>query len=403
MNGHDVPVCFRGRWAGARGGTRTRTPLLASGPKPGASTNFATRAAAPTRASPGRRFAEPGILAGAHRQTTRQPRHSPEHLCGGAPKARVSSSDPARKRRGRRVHAGRVSSVDNRAPCLSITTRTSRLPRWLCPRRLRPAVAAIYRFARTADDIADEGDARRRHAWPISRRYGADLVAVASARAPSARWPIGLLAAEHGDRVPTPCPCRCSRSFSTPSSRTCVKHDYADRAELLDYCRRSANPVGRLLLHLYGMRRAQALQQSDAICTALQLVNFWQDLGVDVGKGAALRPAQRMRAARRRSGAAAGPARQRADADADRLDGCLDARHDAARRAAGARGSGQCRLGAASRGPGRAAHPREDRARGGFDVLEHRPTLRWYDAPAAGLARPAGCRPRVATGRRKIA
>jgi squalene synthase HpnD len=60
---------------------------------------------------------------------------------------------------------------------------------------------------------------------------------------------------------------------------------YADRAALLDYCTRSANPVGRLLLHLYGVREAEALAQSDAICSALQLINFWQDLSVDIPRG----------------------------------------------------------------------------------------------------------------------
>ena len=60
---------------------------------------------------------------------------------------------------------------------------------------------------------------------------------------------------------------------------------YRDRAELLDYCRRSANPVGRLLLHLYGVRDATALQESDAICSALQLANFWQDLHMDTRRG----------------------------------------------------------------------------------------------------------------------
>jgi phytoene/squalene synthetase len=60
---------------------------------------------------------------------------------------------------------------------------------------------------------------------------------------------------------------------------------YADRAELLGYCRRSASPVGRLLLHLYGIEDAQALARSDQICTALQLINFWQDLGRDLARG----------------------------------------------------------------------------------------------------------------------
>jgi phytoene/squalene synthetase len=64
-----------------------------------------------------------------------------------------------------------------------------------------------------------------------------------------------------------------------------VKQRYADRAELLDYCRRSANPVGALLLHLYGVDDAASLARSDAICSALQLANFWQDLSVDTLRG----------------------------------------------------------------------------------------------------------------------
>jgi squalene synthase HpnC len=60
---------------------------------------------------------------------------------------------------------------------------------------------------------------------------------------------------------------------------------YADRAALLDYCRRSANPIGRLLLHLYGITDAPALARSDAVCSALQLINFWQDLSRDLPRG----------------------------------------------------------------------------------------------------------------------
>jgi squalene synthase HpnC len=70
-----------------------------------------------------------------------------------------------------------------------------------------------------------------------------------------------------------------------------VKHTYADRVELLDYCRRSANPVGRLLMHLYGVRGSEPLRQSDAICSALQLINFWQDFGVDTRRGRLYAPA----------------------------------------------------------------------------------------------------------------
>jgi phytoene/squalene synthetase len=66
---------------------------------------------------------------------------------------------------------------------------------------------------------------------------------------------------------------------------TSVGQGYRNRAELLDYCRRSANPVGRLMLHLYGVNDATSLAQSDAICTALQLINFWQDRAEDLRSG----------------------------------------------------------------------------------------------------------------------
>jgi phytoene/squalene synthetase len=70
---------------------------------------------------------------------------------------------------------------------------------------------------------------------------------------------------------------------------------YFDRRELLAYCRRSANPVGRLLLHLYLVREDSLLAMSDAVCSALQLVNFWQDLGVDIARGRYLRARRRRR------------------------------------------------------------------------------------------------------------
>ena len=70
-----------------------------------------------------------------------------------------------------------------------------------------------------------------------------------------------------------------------------VKTRYADRRELLHYCSLSANPVGRLLLHLYKVDDAASLQQSDCICSALQLINFWQDLGVDIPRGRIYLPA----------------------------------------------------------------------------------------------------------------
>jgi squalene synthase HpnC len=74
-------------------------------------------------------------------------------------------------------------------------------------------------------------------------------------------------------------------AFVQDIEKTRDRAGYADQAELMDYCRRSANPVGRLLLHLYGVNTPQALLQSDAICSALQLINFWQDPSVDIPRG----------------------------------------------------------------------------------------------------------------------
>ncbi len=155
---------------------------------------------------------------------------------------------------------------------------------WLSPPALRPGVMAIYRFARTADDIADEGDAPATERLADLAAFRCDLDAVAAAQPPSPRWPqvfrpLAAAMAEH--QLPPDLLAALLDAFA----QDVVKSRYADRAELLDYCRRSAEPVGRLLLHLYGIAEPRALKQSDAICTALQLANFWQDLGVDTRRG----------------------------------------------------------------------------------------------------------------------
>jgi squalene synthase HpnC len=154
----------------------------------------------------------------------------------------------------------------------------------LCPPRLRPAVRAIYAFARTADDLADEGDAAPAARLCDLAEYRRDLQAVVGGKANSQRWPavftaLGQAIDEH--RLPVSLLADLLSAFE----QDVVKHRYADRAELLDYCRRSANPVGRLLLHLYGHNDASSLVRSDAVCTALQLANFWQDLGIDTRRG----------------------------------------------------------------------------------------------------------------------
>jgi squalene synthase HpnC len=152
---------------------------------------------------------------------------------------------------------------------------------WLCPPALRPAVTAIYWFARTADDLADEGQASALERIVALEAYRHDLQSVARGHAPSARWaavfgPLGAAFRRH--HLPLP----LLEDLLDAFEQDVRQHRYPTQAHLLDYCRRSANPVGRLLLHLYGVRDSVSLEQSDAICTALQLINFWQDLSVDL-------------------------------------------------------------------------------------------------------------------------
>lgn len=155
----------------------------------------------------------------------------------------------------------------------------------LCPPALRPAIVAIYHFARTADDIADEGDAPAAERLQALAAFRTALDLAADSDGPPAlAWPevftpLRRMIARH--RLPPQLLADLLSAFEQ-DVRNPV---YADRTELLDYCRRSANPIGRLLLHLYGIDDEASLRQSDAVCTALQLINFWQDLSVDSPRG----------------------------------------------------------------------------------------------------------------------
>ena len=160
---------------------------------------------------------------------------------------------------------------------------------WLCPPQLRAPIAAIYHFARTADDLADEGDFSADQRLLTLQQYAADLqqIGTASEAAMLARtaWPhvFGPLAAQvQAQQLPKSLLADLLSAFEQDVRMTAAQTRYTDMAQLLDYCRRSANPIGRLLLHLYGVGHAKALIQSDAICTALQLINFWQDLSQDL-------------------------------------------------------------------------------------------------------------------------
>lgn len=159
---------------------------------------------------------------------------------------------------------------------------------WLCPAALRPPIAAIYAFARTADDMADEGDASPAQRLEQLQDYRLQLHTIAKGQPPQPRWTTIFTPLQHQLlqwQLPVHLLDDLLSAFMQDVAKTRNQTSYADRAELLDYCRRSANPVGRLLLHLYGVHDDQALAQSDAICTALQLINFWQDLSEDIPRG----------------------------------------------------------------------------------------------------------------------
>jgi squalene synthase HpnC len=163
----------------------------------------------------------------------------------------------------------------------------------LCPAYLRAPIAAIYHFARTADDIADEGVATAQQRLDTLAAYRQQLgwIATDPSTNPAlldARWSgifVALGRAIQTYQLPAPLLHDLLDAFAQDIAKTRDRAGYANEAELRDYCRRSANPVGRLLLHLYGLSDATALAQSDAVCTALQLINFWQDPGVDIPRG----------------------------------------------------------------------------------------------------------------------
>jgi squalene synthase HpnC len=181
---------------------------------------------------------------------------------------------------------------------------------WLCPPHLRGAVVALYHFARTADDLADEGPAHaeQRSAQLFAYRWALDQAAAPSPSTAHAKHPRNGT----GEPLQTPLPtaqvdwsavfgplAQHIRAHALPLGLLHALLDafeqdvrytqqgrrYASRDELLDYCAKSANPIGRLLLHLYQVNDAESLAMSDSVCSSLQLINFWQDLSVDVPRG----------------------------------------------------------------------------------------------------------------------
>ncbi|MDR0380138.1 MAG: squalene synthase HpnC [Candidatus Accumulibacter sp.] len=152
---------------------------------------------------------------------------------------------------------------------------------FLLPASARRPIEAIYRFARGADDIADEGNASNEERLQELAAYAAELDRIERGEAPESA-PFAELASVVAEwKLPLP----LFRDLLDAFAQDVVKKRYADFPELLDYCRRSANPVGRLVLHVFGHAGREEQRRSDAICSALQLINFWQDVALDWAKG----------------------------------------------------------------------------------------------------------------------
>jgi len=166
---------------------------------------------------------------------------------------------------------------------------------WLLPAQLREPIEAIYGFARGADDIADEGDAPAAERIAGLDRYLRALDAIEQGRTPEADFARIARAVRDYELPP-----QLLRDLIDAFKQDVVKTRYADFAEVMDYSRRSANPIGRLVLHVFdktgarprfsgdapGNNRGLApVLQSDRICSALQIINFWQDVAIDWDKG----------------------------------------------------------------------------------------------------------------------
>lgn len=243
----------------------------------------------------------------------------------------------------------------------------------LLPMRLRNPIAAIYAFARSADDMADEGNAS-----PAARLASLDdwQNRLHAAVAGHATDPIFIALSDSIRRFHLPV--ALFEDLLSAFRQDVRKHRYATFAELIDYCRRSANPIGRLLLHLYGEMDEKKLARSDALCTALQLINFWQDVGVDYTKNRIYLPEEDMLRFR------VGEADLRAGRQTPQIQGLMRFEVERAR---------QLLQSGAPLGrtlPGRlgfnmrltilgGAAILEAIAKNGYDVLHKRPVLSWTD------------------------
>ncbi len=160
----------------------------------------------------------------------------------------------------------------------------------LLPSQFRHPVALIYRFARDADDCADEGSAPDNVRLAQLESFRGQLRKIERGQIPDSDGFTELAGVIREHQLPIGAFYDLLSAFAQDVTRK----RYLDFPEVLDYCRRSANPVGRLLLHLFGRATPGNLEHSDSICSALQLVNFWQDVEIDYAKGRVYLPQDEM-------------------------------------------------------------------------------------------------------------
>jgi squalene synthase HpnC len=252
----------------------------------------------------------------------------------------------------------------------------------LLPRPMRPHIAAVYAFARTADDLADEGDAtgaaRRAalDAWQQRLHMAVESVAWS----PAGTGEDLILAAVAASIRTLNLPLPLFDDLLSAFGQDTMTNRYASWADVFDYCRRSANPIGRLVLRIAGYHDEALDQSSDALCTALQLTNFWQDFGRDWRAGRLYVPRDVQRAAGADEAQLGGGTMT--DSWVRALEQCIDVTRDrfAEGRAVcdGVRGRLRAELRLTWLGGSRILDRVE---RGKFALASRRPTLRLTDLP----------------------
>ena len=152
---------------------------------------------------------------------------------------------------------------------------------WLLPGDMRPHIAAIYAFARTADDFADQPGRAPDERLRLLNEWRANLNRAADGELEAHPIFVALANTIRECNLPV----QLLDDLLSAFQQDVIVHRYDTWDAVLDYCRRSANPVGRLVLRIAGVRDDKADRWSDGLCTALQLANFWQDFGVDWQSG----------------------------------------------------------------------------------------------------------------------